>query len=271
MLIPRILTAIVLIALIVPALLYLSPHQLVFAIAGVMLVAAWEWGGFFPNSNLQIRLGFVALVAAAFACVFFVTGFDVTLPALLWLAMAWWTAAFVWLMLRPDLVPRWSIVLATIAVCVPAWAALSALQLHTNQGPQWLLFLILLVASADIGAYFAGRMFGKTKLAPQVSPGKTWEGVAGGTLLSGAVAFAGSKWFGYEPLQFTVLGVVAVWVSVIGDLTESLFKRHVGLKDSGRILPGHGGVMDRIDSLTAGAPVFVLGLYFLGGLSFSST
>jgi phosphatidate cytidylyltransferase len=121
-----------------------------------------------------------------------------------------------------------------------------------------------LVVAADIGAYFAGRRFGRNKLAPRVSPGKTWEGVAGGLVAAALMAAVGVWWFDVSAGRFIALCMVVVVASIVGDLTESLFKRHAGLKDSGTILPGHGGVLDRVDSVTAAAPVFLLGLQVLG-------
>jgi phosphatidate cytidylyltransferase len=125
------------------------------------------------------------------------------------------------------------------------------------------LILLSLVAAADIGAYFTGRRFGRTKLAPQVSPGKTWEGVLGGAVAVSVVALLWI-WMGLFAWRFLVVALAVFAASVVGDLTESLFKRGAGLKDSGSILPGHGGILDRIDSLTAAAPVYVLGLHWIG-------
>jgi len=117
---------------------------------------------------------------------------------------------------------------------------------------------------ADIGAFFSGRMFGRLRLAPEVSPGKTWEGLLGGVTVSALVAIIGSRWFQVPLAVFLPLCLAAVGFSVVGDLTESLLKRFAGMKDSGSIFPGHGGVMDRIDSITGAAPVLLLGLSLLG-------
>jgi phosphatidate cytidylyltransferase len=144
---------------------------------------------------------------------------------------------------------------------VPVWLAL--VRLH-EQGPQLMLFLLLLVVAADIGAYFAGRALGKHKLAPRVSPGKTWEGVGGGLVAAAMMAAFGVWWFDMDAVPFMALCIVVAIASVVGDLTESMFKRHAGLKDSGNLLPGHGGVLDRVDSVTAAAPVFLIGLERLG-------
>jgi phosphatidate cytidylyltransferase len=132
------------------------------------------------------------------------------------------------------------------------------------RGPQIVLWLVLLVIAADVGAYFAGRSLGRRKLAPRVSPGKTLEGALGGLLLVALVAWAGAAHFGLPPLGGVIFGCAVGIFSVIGDLTESMFKRAAGLKDSGVLLPGHGGLLDRIDSVTAAAPLYALGLFGAG-------
>jgi phosphatidate cytidylyltransferase len=151
---------------------------------------------------------------------------------------------------------------------IPALAAVMRLFAGASSLPGSALFLMLagLVSAADIGAYFAGRRFGRHKLAPQISPGKTWEGVLGGSVSVMLVAYGIAATFGFSRGGFVVLSAVVFVASVVGDLTESLYKRGAGLKDSGFILPGHGGVLDRIDSLLAAAPFYVLGLEWLGML-----
>jgi phosphatidate cytidylyltransferase len=133
-----------------------------------------------------------------------------------------------------------------------------------DRGPKWVLFALVLIWAADIGAFFVGRRFGRTRLAPNVSPGKTWEGVVGGLVASALVAALGSGLFGQPPLWFVPLCLAVVAFSIVGDLTESLLKRFAGLKDSGSLFPGHGGVMDRIDSVTGAAPILLFVLIKLG-------
>jgi phosphatidate cytidylyltransferase len=139
--------------------------------------------------------------------------------------------------------------------------------LHAVYGGEALLYLLSLVWVADIGAYFIGRRFGRNKLAPAVSPGKTWEGVAGGLLFNlvwVGVVFQFSTAWGMGLVEFLLISLATSLVSVVGDLFESVLKREAGVKDSGRLLPGHGGMLDRIDSLIAASPVFVAGLFIAG-------
>ncbi len=140
---------------------------------------------------------------------------------------------------------------------------------HFTDGAWMLMYLLTLVWVADIGAYFSGKRFGKNKLAPTISPGKTWEGVVGGILLNSlwiSLVFILSGGWGMNYPAFLLMGLITATLSVVGDLYISLLKREAGLKDSGKLLPGHGGILDRIDSLIAATPVFVSGLYLLGAV-----
>ncbi len=150
--------------------------------------------------------------------------------------------------------------MAGFFVIIPAWSA--AIILHSHN-PFLVLFLVFLVAAADSGAYFAGKQFGKNKLVPQISPGKTWEGLLGGFIAALLLAFIGAFLFGLEGglfKNFIYLCAVTALISVAGDLFISLLKREAGAKDSGTILPGHGGILDRIDGLIAALPLFALGI-----------
>jgi phosphatidate cytidylyltransferase len=179
-------------------------------------------------------------------------------------ALAWWVVALAWVMFAPRRVSSWSAALAGVFALVPAWLALIRLRLDFLRGAEWVLFTLILVWVADIGAFFVGRRFGRTRLAPNVSPGKTWEGVMGGMIASAIVAVLGSHWFMVSVERFVPLCLAVVAFSIVGDLTESLLKRFAGVKDSGSLFPGHGGVMDRIDSVTAAAPILFFGLVTLG-------
>jgi len=180
----------------------------------------------------------------------------------------WWATAFVWLIVSPQFRRPFLVLVCGAFVLVPCFVAVAATHSGSGavHGPQAVLWLLAWVFSADIGAYFAGRAFGRLKLAPRVSPGKTWEGVIGGLALSTCVAAGGARYFGVAVLPAMAFGVALIAISIVGDLTESMFKRGAGVKDSGNVLPGHGGILDRIDSITAAAPLYALGLYSSGAL-----
>ena len=183
------------------------------------------------------------------------------------MAVIWWVLALLWVILRPRSATPFAAAVAGLLALVPAGIALMRMRVDVTDGAQWVVFALILVFTADIGAYFGGRHFGRVKLAPQVSPGKTWEGVFGGLLFAGLFALCGSAWFHQPVLAFVPLCLAAVAFSIVGDLTESMLKRFAGLKDSGTLLPGHGGLMDRIDSITAAAPVLYFGMTRLGVFS----
>jgi phosphatidate cytidylyltransferase len=257
----RIITALILAALVLGALFWLPAKITAAVITLLMLAGAWEWAAFPGLKQPLARLAYVAVIAA---CIAFVWSQGTDSPRadqLLSAALIWWLVALVWIATMPGTVNRASAALAGILVLVPAWLALVRLQQHA---PFWLLFLLLLVVAADVGAYFAGRLFGRHKLAPKVSPGKTWEGVFGGLAAAAVMAAAGTAWFKVDVASFIGVCAIVVLASIVGDLTESLFKRHAGLKDSGTLLPGHGGVLDRVDSVTAAAPIFLFGMEWLG-------
>ena len=188
----------------------------------------------------------------------------VGLQIVLWIALLWWAIAFLWILRYPTTVPPAVAALAGLLVLIPSWLALVAILRVPEHGPAFALLALCIVFAGDIGAFFAGHRFGRVKLAPQVSPGKTWEGLIGGVLLAALTAAAGGAFLGLSPGIMVPVGLGVAALSVVGDLTESMFKRSVGAKDSGHLIPGHGGVLDRIDSITAAMPLFALVLSWLG-------
>jgi phosphatidate cytidylyltransferase len=262
----RVLTGLLLVAAAACA-VYFLPTPVFAVVAGlVVLVGAWEWARLTALPRALSAISIVALAAALLgAWVLLAQGQG---AALLWLAVGWWTLVLIMLALHepgegPQRLWRALLQLGALPTLVPAWAAL--LLLH-GEGWWLLAYLVVLTALADTAAYFAGKRFGRHKLAPHISPGKTREGLLG-ALAAGLLWGGVGVWALELPLglwvYFIGLALVVVLLSVTGDLLESLLKREAGAKDSGRILPGHGGVLDRIDSLTAAAPAFAFGLLWL--------
>lgn len=270
MLLQRVLTAAVLLPLAVAAIWFLPTAGLAGLFALLALLAAFEWAALSGVRARPQTASYVGIAALALLLSVFV------MPSFwqygLWLLAAlWWLLATVWILRypqgftpqRPSMLFR--AVVGLVVLCSTV-SALGALHGH-ERGPLLVLATFLIVWAADIGAYFAGRAFGRHKLAPRVSPGKTWEGFAGGFVaaLGASAAFALLLFpAGARPWTTWLLLCAGLTVaSVIGDLAESLLKRHVGLKDSGGLLPGHGGVLDRVDSLLAVAPLMALGVFGL--------
>jgi len=257
----RVITALVLAPLALLVILWVSHEVSAAAMALLVLAAAWEWSAFVGLTRPSLRFAYVAFIALCVAAIWAMQANRGLVAAVLSVSLVWWLLALLWVTLLAGRVNSITATVAGALVLVPAWLAL--VQLH-DRAPQLVLLLVLLVVAADVGAYFGGRRFGKHKLAPTVSPGKTWEGVAGGLVAALLMAAAGIYWFNFTALPFFALTALVVFASIVGDLTESMFKRHAGLKDSGSLLPGHGGVLDRVDSVTAAAPFFLIGLERLG-------
>jgi phosphatidate cytidylyltransferase len=259
----RIITAVILAVLFLGVLLWLPPVATVIVVTALVLIGAWEWSAFLRPTAGIARVAYVVLLAVLLLGARYLAIDPEARHFILITALVWWLIALGWIIFAPRSVARWSAGLAGVLALVPAWVALVWLRYLPN-GQYWVLFTLLLVWGADVGAYFAGHRFGRTRLAPDVSPGKTWEGVVGGFALSAIVAVAGGAWFALPLYVFVPLCLAAVGFSIVGDLTESLLKRFAGVKDSGTLFPGHGGVMDRIDSVTGAAPVLFFGLTMLG-------
>lgn len=261
----RILTALVLGPIVLVTLIVLPPLATWILLSTLVLMGAWEWTAFPGFPDTRLRIVYFGAIGLAMAASWFWSNSDSGLQTLLYVAAAWWLVAFIWITTYPKATARLAI-LAGFLILVPAWTALARLSLLHERGRALVLLLLLLVVAADVGAYFAGRYLGRLKLAPRVSPGKTWEGVIGGLFAASLVAVVASWPLQVRTGPFLALCAGVVIASVVGDLTESMFKRYAGVKDSGSVFPGHGGVLDRIDSVTAAAPFFVLGLGWLGVL-----
>ncbi|MBA6252767.1 MAG: phosphatidate cytidylyltransferase [Colwellia sp.] len=283
----RIITAVILAPLTIFAIFYLPLDQFAALFMAVMAIGAWEWGPLMGFANKRRRLAFVC------ATIILISALWYALPLLqlwsidgqlhsgvslvLWIAVAWWILSATLTFLYPRYSKFWSSHRSIRGVfgwltLIPTWLAFMVLRSNDyNQDPyngaQLIMFLFLMVWSADVGAYFVGKSIGKHKLLPNVSPGKTLEGFIGGVVCACIFISIAGYSLGWQQHQFTlalIVTAIITTVSVLGDLNESMFKRQAGIKDSGAILPGHGGILDRIDSLTATAPVYALCYALLG-------
>jgi phosphatidate cytidylyltransferase len=264
----RLITALVLAPLVIAAVLLLKPTAFSAVWGGVILLAAWEWAGVSGVDNRVGRTAFLAALGLPMALAGWWAPYAV--DWLMWPVVAWWFAVGMLLRAKPDKV---------LAIRLPVGVKLGLgwfilltswilfIWLRFNFGAVQALYLLVLISFADIAAYFVGRNWGFTKLMPEISPGKTVEGLYGALAVSAVLAVAVGLWFKLEPLtiaDFVILSLVTVVISVGGDLFESLLKRQRGVKDSGSLLPGHGGVLDRIDALLASVAVFYAGSMLLG-------
>ncbi|HVC01594.1 MAG TPA: phosphatidate cytidylyltransferase [Steroidobacteraceae bacterium] len=262
----RIVTAAILGGLLL-VVLFLAPAAFTRTMFGLTVVAgAWEWAAFGALRTPPARAAYALCIAVLLWLAWSWTADPARLLWLLRVACLWWLLAFLWVTLASGRQQPAVTLLCGVAVLVPAFVAIARLQAGsgTVAGSLAVLWLLLLVFGADIGAYVVGRRFGRLKLAPRVSPSKTWEGLLGGMLAVALIAWGGAGAFDLPSAAAVGFGCAVGLASVVGDLTESMFKRSAGLKDSGALLPGHGGILDRIDSITAAAPLYALGLFGAG-------
>lgn len=262
----RLITAVIFIVLLVGAILLLPNFYFSLLIGLLLAIGAWEWAALIGMPSVAQRFTYLGMVLVALWAAAHVPLFAVLLAACIG-----WLMALVWICRFPVGSSLWDNKfigsLAGIFVLVPPWLALVEMHGDASMGPYLVLFLLAMTWLADSAAYFAGRRWGTPalRLAPRVSPGKTWAGVGGAAVAVTAYAFASGIWVftGAGIVLFVLWCLLTLGFSIVGDLLESMFKRQAGVKDSGRLLPGHGGMLDRIDSLTAAAPVFMLGLMIL--------
>jgi len=256
----RVFTALAAFAALLVVLFMLPPAAAKLLFALLMIAGAWEWSGFLKLESKNARLAYTGLIAVLLAT--FVALADVIpVDTVLKVALAWWLVALIWVFNFPTLIPKPVAWICGALVLIPAYLAI--VSLYALQ-PTLLLFVLIIVWAADIGAYFAGKRFGRVKLAPSISPGKTWEGVFGGLAFVALLASIRAQWLSIDIAVLLPFCLAVASISVIGDLTVSMFKRDAGVKDSGHLFPGHGGVLDRIDSVTAAAPLFALGIGWIG-------
>lgn len=275
----RIITALILAPIFVVGLFFLPPLGFAVFTGAVLTVGAWEWANL---SGVVSMLGRIVYALAIGAIIALIIGYFVPDDAtpLLWMVAFWWLVALLLVVRFPAYSGFWKSpftrLLMGLPVLVGAWLGLNYLRSgefslgRLDNNLLLILFGFCVVWIADIGAYFAGRAWGKRKLAPRVSPGKSWAGVYGGLAsavgLGLIVAVLAQCSVGETLLLMIIVGVTAL-VSVLGDLYESMLKRFRGVKDSSQLLPGHGGILDRVDSLTAALPVLALQLTLAGWLA----
>ena len=272
----RMATAVVAIPVVIVAVVALPAAGVALVLAVVALGASREWSRI-AAPGAGAGYGFALVVAGSMLLSWLAASHWLGwLRVLCAVALAWWCVALVWVIRFErgrDAVALDGVVARGLAgwfIIVPAWAGLVYL-LHARDehGPWPVLLVLLIVWAADIGAYFTGRRFGSRRLAATTSPGKSIEGVAGGMAAVAVLGTIAGLWLGLPAglaVAFTVMCIVVAAFSVLGDLMESLVKRRGGVKDSGNVLPGHGGILDRIDSLTAAVPAFAIGTDILGTL-----
>jgi phosphatidate cytidylyltransferase len=262
-LIRRIVTALIFGVAVVAAISLLPSVWAGIVLGAVWLAGAGEWSRFAGVGSLGRAL-FVFVLAVAMLGLGFALEYQLYRNVALGVALLWWAIVIATIFSYPRSFSMPFTVIAGFATLIPAWALLAWLHSAFADGPLLILALLAVVWSADSGAFFFGRMLGRNKLAPDVSPGKTWEGVIGGLAVAALVGAAIGYVTEVGMLRAAFVAAVTAAISVIGDLNVSMFKRNAGLKDSGHLLPGHGGVLDRADSVTAAVAMYVLGLILVG-------
>jgi phosphatidate cytidylyltransferase len=276
----RVITALVLASILAAAIFLLPTPWFVLVISGVAVVAVLEWADLSrPGLSRFASLLAAAAVGACSLALIFAPHIGSVVAAVVG-TLVWLTQALMLKTQTPLLPFTHGVLIAGVLTMTIALANIAWLHQLSLIGPALVCVFVVIVSAADSGAYFVGRAFGKHSLAPKISPGKTIEGFAGGLLMATLASIVGmttvtsltlcQPWLGSPRswvlwvLALTLIGIATAAASVVGDLTESLAKRAAGVKDSGSLLPGHGGVLDRIDGLLAGAPVFTLGVWLLG-------
>lgn len=285
MLLQRIITALILVPLVVLAVFQLPSEYFSLLIGLITLLAAWEWTNLIGiNSLIKRGLFLLALILPMLWLHFWTQFLELAAQVLDWPDVRDYSGALEWLVIAPVLF--WILAMILIRntpagvlklemkICYKAligWLVLLATWLFLSRlrafyGSELTLYFLILIWAADITAYFAGKKFGKTKLSPEISPGKTVQGMYGALIAGGVCAVVLSLIYGFPWMvasDFVMLSILTVLISIYGDLFFSVVKRQRGVKDTGSILPGHGGILDRIDSLIAAIPFFYAGIYLI--------
>lgn len=272
----RLLTAVVLLPLMIAAILKLPTYYFLGVLGLITLMGAWEWSALIPLRSISSRILYVVLILAA---IYFCLGITQPVSNLHsdWLMlMVAGTLYWIWMLFA---VMRFNSGKSPLGIEFPSlrvfsgfvffvagFIAIIAMRSFSLEGAEWLLLMIIVIMAADSGAYFSGRCWGRKPLAERVSPKKTWAGFWGGLVAASIVSVIGAYFLGFDPSQIAVfwcLGIIATFFSIIGDLSVSVMKRQVSLKDTGTLLPGHGGFLDRMDSVFSGMVIFALGFLWL--------
>jgi phosphatidate cytidylyltransferase len=272
----RLITALILAPLMIGGIFFLPIEQFAYFIGFIVAVAAWEWANLSGYESPVIRVVYAAVIAAAIAATgYFMDTYPELYRIILAVGAAWWLVACVLVIQYPKQVSLWQAkpvrAVLGLFVLIPMWVGFMTLKSQPHSA-LIIVYVMLLIWGADTGAYFAGKTWGNKKLAPNVSPGKSWAGFWGGLATTGLIAIVFSvcinQWLSPMTLEgFALLAVmtfITAIISVMGDLVESMMKRHRGIKDSSQLLPGHGGVLDRIDSMASAVPVFAFFMLFFG-------
>jgi phosphatidate cytidylyltransferase len=267
-LVQRVVTALILVAVLLVVFFRLPPAAAVILIGTFIVAGAWEWAAFAGWASAVGRLAYAGFMLALLLAIAGLRARGLPTAWIVWVGLAWWCCAFLLVLRYPVRVGPWATGLCGLLIMLPVWVASLAILGSDSGGPGMLLYALAMVWAADVGAYFTGRRIGRVRLAPRVSPGKTWEGVIGGLVAAVAVAAAGAVALGLTPRAAAALavplGLSLALVSVLGDLTVSMFKRNAGLKDSGSLFPGHGGVLDRVDGVCVALPLYAALLHQTG-------
>lgn len=272
----RLITALILAPLMIGGIFFLPIEQFAYFIGFIVTVAAWEWANLAGYESPMVRIGYAAVIAGVVAATGYLMNSNPEVHRIiLAIGAAWWLVACGLVVRYPKQVSLWQAkpirAVLGLLVLIPMWVGFMTLKSQPYSA-LIIVYVMLLIWGADTGAYFAGKTWGNAKLAPNVSPGKSWAGFWGGLATTGLIAVIFSlcvhQWL--RPMTLSDFALLAVMtfitatISVMGDLVESMMKRHRGIKDSSQLLPGHGGVLDRIDSMASAVPVFAFFMLLFG-------